>query len=125
MELEEELRKLGLRVRTRTVQASKGDIPGRVGFDEQDRARFEWSDDAPIGDGEDADRLSNQMIAPPRLTIADDEPAANAPMQNNPQGLRMGYNPYESGLLAGKERKPRRNLHELSRWIDMKKKFGK
>ena len=36
----------------------------------------------------------------------DDEAPKNAPIRQNPKGLRVGYNPYESGMLAKKETKP-------------------
>ena len=39
----------------------------------------------------------------------------------NPQGLRRGYDPYESGLLNKQEYKPRKDLRALSQWIQQKK----
>jgi hypothetical protein len=122
--LNEELKKLGLRVRPRTVQAAKGDTPGKIAFDDRGNARFEWGDDSLAEDGEDGDRMRDKAMAHPGLAIADEDPPANVAIHNNPKGLRQGYNPYESGLLANKERKPKRNLRELSRWIDLKRKLN-
>ena len=42
--------------------------------------------------------------------------------QNNAKGTRLGYNPYESGLLKRKPAAPKRDLRELSKWIEMKKR---
>lgn len=124
-ELNEELKKLGLRVRPRTVQAAKGDTPGKVAFDDRGNAHFQWSEDSLAEDGAEGDRRRDRAMAHPGLAIADDEPPPNMPIRSNPKGLRLGYNPYESGLLANKERKPKRNLQELSRWIDMKRKLNR
>lgn len=122
-ELKEEMKKLGLRVRPRTVAAEKGDKPGRIAFDDRGNAQFEWANEQLSEDSDTGERLRTRAMAHPGLAIADDEPPANTPIRSNPKGLRLGYNPYESGLLAKKERKPKRNLHELSRWIDMKRKL--
>lgn len=46
-------------------------------------------------------------------------PRAAAP---NPAGLKKGYDPYESGLLAKKERRKKRDLRALSEWIKAKKR---
>lgn len=102
------MKKLGLRVRPRTVAAEK--VDGNAQFERDNDLLAEDSDTAP---------------AHPGLAIVDDEPPANVPIRSNPKGLRLGYNPYESGLLAKKERKPKRNLQELSRWIDMKRKLDR
>jgi hypothetical protein len=40
----------------------------------------------------------------------------------NPGGLRKGYDPYESGLLAKKERHKKRDLRALSAWIEARKR---
>lgn len=118
------MKKLGLRVRPRTVAASKGDAPGRIGFDDRGNAQFEWDEDLLAEEGDRGERLRDKALAHAGLSIADDDPPANVPIRTNPKGLRLGYNPYESGLLAKKERKPKRDLHELSRWIDMKRKLN-
>ena len=39
--------------------------------------------------------------------MVEEEHRNNAPIQNNAKGLRLGYNPYESGLLPRKPRRPR------------------
>lgn len=111
--MKEELKKLGLRVRPRIV--AKGDSQSATAFDDRADEKFEWaneqlSDDSATGEY-------------PTLAIADEEPPADTAIRANPKGLQLGYNPYESGLLAKKEFKPKRDLRELSRWIDMKRKL--
>ena len=46
----------------------------------------------------------------------------NAPIRSNPKGLRVGYNPYESGVLAKKGPPRKRDLRELSKWMEAKRK---
>lgn len=122
--LKDELKKLGLRIRRRTVTSEpKPDAPGKVGFDELGNAQFEWQGDKLNADGESGDRARRKALTHHGLSIVDDEPPANAPIRQNPKGLRVGYNPYQSGLLAKKEWKPKRDLRELSKWIEMKKKL--
>ena len=130
--LKDELKKLGLRIRRRTVtttsesmpQPGRPDAPGKVSFDELGNAQYEWQGDKLNADGESGDRARRKALSHAGLSIVDDEPPANAPIRQNPKGLRVGYNPYQSGLLANKERKPKRDLRELSKWIEMKKKLN-
>jgi hypothetical protein len=120
--LEDELKKLGLRLRPRKVGESPASPAGKVGFDDRGNAQFEWRDDRLKEDGDTGERLRKRALAHPGLSLMDEEPPAHAPIRPNPKGLRQGYNPYESGMLSKKGRQPKRNLHELSKWIEAKKK---
>jgi hypothetical protein len=124
-ELKDQLRKLGLRVRTRAIEKSPQGKPGTIAFDELGNAVYEWSNDTLGADGELGERARNKALQHHGLSLVDDEPAKNAPIQENPKGLRVGYNPYESGMLAKKERKPKKDLRELSKWVDLKRKLEK
>jgi hypothetical protein len=121
---EDDLRKLGLRVRPRTQPTVEDDKPGRISFDELGNAVYQWNDQQLEQDGEDGERARRRALAHPGLTVVDEDPNPNAPIRNNPKGLRIGYNPYESGLLAKKDWKRKRDLRELSKWIETKKKVG-
>lgn len=128
MSLNDELKKLGLRVRHRTVGGAPAkkpaaQPPGKIAFDDRGNALFQWSDQRLSEDGDTGERLRNKALEHPGLSVMDDEPAANAPIRTNPKGLRVGYNPYESGVLAKKEWKRKRDLSELSKWIEAKKKL--
>jgi hypothetical protein len=119
----DELKKLGLRIRPRTVGGQK-EQPGKIQFDDRGNAVYAWSEGL-AGDDEDGERARHRALEHPGLSMMDEEPAANAPIRNNPGGLRMGYNPYESGLLAKKQWKKKRDLNELSKWLEMKRKLAK
>jgi hypothetical protein len=121
--LKDELRKLGLRIRPRTVERASAGKPGQIAFDDRGNAVYEWKDDLLIEDSENGERARRRALAHPGLSLMDDEPPANAPIRHNAKGLRVGYNPYESGLLPKKELKKKRDLRELSKWIETKKKL--
>jgi hypothetical protein len=122
--LKDQLRKLGLRIRPRVVESrvQKADQPGQIAFDERGNAIYEWQDPSLTEEGEAGERARNKALAHPGLAIVEDETPANAPIRSNPKGLRNGYNPYESGLLARKGQGKRRDLRELSKWMEAKRK---
>lgn len=121
--MKDELKKLGLRLRPRVVEprAQKKDQPGQIAFDDRGNAVYEWQDGKLNEDGEAGERARNKALAHPGLAIVDDEGPANAPIRSNPKGLRNGYNPYESGLLNRKGPARKRDLRELSKWMEAKK----
>jgi hypothetical protein len=120
---EDKLRKLGLRLRPRVVEprVQKPNQPGQIAFDDRGNAIYEWQDDSLSAAGEAGDRKRSRALAHPGLAIVEDEGPKNAAIQNNPKGLRNGYNPYESGLLARKGPAKKRDLRELSKWMEAKK----
>ena len=125
--MKDELKKLGLRLRPRVVtpHVKKPDQPGQIAFDDRGNAIYEWKDDTLSADGEVGDRKRTKALAHPGLAIVEDEGPANAPIRSNPKGLRNGYNPYESGLLARKGPAKKRDLRELSKWMEAKKNAKK
>ena len=122
--LNDELKKLGLRVRPRTVAPADPQKPGHIAFDDRGNAVYEWNSADLVEDSEEAERARRQALTYANLSLVDEEPATNAPIRNNSKGLRLGYNPYESGLLPKKATGKKRDLRELSKWIEQKKKLG-
>ncbi len=120
--MKDELKKLGLRIRPRVVEpsAQKPAAPGHIGFDDRGNAIYEW-DGSLTDEGEAGDLARNRALAHPGLSIVEEESPANAPIRSNPKGLRNGYNPYESGLLARKGKPKKRDLRQLSKWMEAKK----
>jgi hypothetical protein len=121
--VKDELKKLGLRIRPRVVesQARKPTQPGQIAFDERGNAVYEWKEDYLTEDGAAGERARNQALAHPGLAIVEEETPANAPIRSNPKGLRNGYNPYESGVLAKKGLRRKVDLRQLSKWMEAKK----
>jgi len=121
--LNDELKKLGLRIRPRTVKAREEKPPGQVAFDDRGNAVYSWSDHL-TEDGENGERARRDALEHPGLSMMDDEPHANAPIRQNRNGQRVGYNPYESGLLGRKAPPKKRDLRELSKWLEMKRRLN-
>jgi hypothetical protein len=119
--LNDDLKKTGYRLRPRVVEPQQ---PGRIAFDERGNAVYAWNDDRFSADGEAGERARRKALDHPGLSFVEEERPANTPIQNNSKGTRLGYNPYESGLLQRKPTAPKRDLRELSKWIEMKKKVG-
>ncbi|WP_116810821.1 hypothetical protein [Steroidobacter cummioxidans] len=119
--LNDDLKKLGYRLRPRVVEPQQ---PGRIAFDERGNAVYEWNDDRFSADGEAGERARRKALDHPGLSFVEEEQPTNTPIQNNARGTRIGYNPYESGLLKRKAAAPKRDLRELSKWIEMKKRVG-
>ena len=122
-DVKDELKKLGLRIRPRVVgsRAQKPEKPGQIAFDERGNAVYEWKEDYLAEDGAAGERARDKALAHPGLAIVEDEGPANSPIRNNTKGLRTGYNPYESGLLAKKGPRRKVDLRELSKWMEAKK----
>lgn len=117
--MNDDFKKLGFRLRPRVVESKQ---PGRIAFDERGNAVYEWSDGRLSEDGEAGERARRKALDHPGLSMAEEDHGHNAPIQNNAKGLRVGYNPYESGLLPNKSAAKKRDLRELSKWIEMKKR---
>src|SRR5687767_4793217 len=107
---------MGYRLRPRTVEPEQ---PGRIAFDDRGNAIYAWNEDQLRLDGEEGERARRKALELPGLAMVEDEPVANAPIQHNTTGLTLGYNTYESGLLAQKEvPKKKTGLRELSKWLE-------
>lgn len=117
--MNDDLKKLGFRLRPRVVEQKQ---PGRIAFDERGNAIYEWTDDRLGEDGEAGERARRKALDYAGLRCVEEDPGNNAPIQINAKGLRLGYNPYESGLLPNKSAPKKRDLRELSKWIEMKKR---
>lgn len=121
--MSDDLKKMGYRLRPRTVEPQQ---PGRIAFDDRGNAVYAWNEDQLSLEGEEGERARRKALDNPGLSMVEEEPAVNAPIQNNARGLKLGYNPYESGLLTQQQAPARKktDLRELSKWLEMKKRLG-
>jgi hypothetical protein len=96
---------------------------GRVGRDDRGNMTWEWAEDEEL-QADDTFGASQRLraLVDPNLKIADDYVTGSAPVRSNPKGLKKGYDPYDSGELGKKERKKKKNLRELSKWIELRRK---
>lgn len=104
------------------------DEPGYVDFDDRGNAIYQWRE---VKGHEQSDPDDRQQTAAallnPTLSLVDDHPEYEfTPI--NAKGLRMGYNPYESGCLVRtrkeKDKKPK-DLRALSKWIEQTRKLDR
>ncbi len=99
------------------------DKAGKINFDDRGNAFFEWRDDLVIEDSDAAQRKRDQALANAGLTLVDEGMPASTYVA--PRDARIGYNPYESGVLDRKAPpKKKRDLRELSKWIEAQRKDG-
>jgi hypothetical protein len=119
--VEDKLAKLGYRLRPRASERDSRDQPGNIAFDERGNAVYQWKSRHFEGDSKEAEELREQALNYEGLSIVDDEPRPEAMIQANPKGTRVGYNPYESGMLEKKAAPRKTDLRELSKWIEMKR----
>ncbi|AMN45810.1 hypothetical protein ACG33_01545 [Steroidobacter denitrificans] len=136
--MNDELKKLGLRVRLRAVTPANECVrtddpgegrphptrPGKSGPDERGNAKYRWQGQNLLQDGLEDEYLRYLALHDSRLALIEEPPADGAPIRCNPAGLRVGYDPYESGLLTRRPRRKKTDLRELSRWVQMKRRIG-
>lgn len=124
-ELKDQLRKLGLRVRPRTSEKKEQPKPGTISFDPRGNPVYEWNTGELSADGETGERARRKALEFHGLSLVDEQAPKDAPIRQNPKGLRVGYDPYESGMLAKTGAKKKTDLRELSKWVEMKRKLEK
>ena len=102
--------------------ADKAVEPGRISRDDDGNVSWEWSDDETL-QADDTLGAAERMraLVDPSLDVQEDEDLN--PVKNNPKGLKKGYNPYDSGALGKDRWKKKKNLRELSKWIELKRKM--
>lgn len=89
---------------------------GRIEFDELGNAIW-----VPAG-GASGDEVMRRLLDDPTLGFTDDYSRGNSKrIEQNAQGMKKGYDPYDSGMLVKKEWKKRKDLRKLSAWITSKK----
>jgi len=104
----------------------KSSDPGRLGLDDRGNVTWEWQDDGDLLADDtlgEAERV--RVLVDPRLAVKDEPDVPGNPAQGNTKGLKSGYNPYNSGALGKQSWKKKKNLKELSKWIELRKKMAK
>jgi hypothetical protein len=112
------------RPRSKPPQAPPKDVDaGRLGLDDRGNVTWEWNQNEPDLVADDSFGASERLraLVDPRLQVKDDDDPLG-PIQSNPKGLKSGYNPYNSGALGKQARRKKKDLRELSKWIELRKK---
>ena len=98
--------------------------PGRLELDDRGNVTWHWSDDQDLNADDTlgaAERI--RALVAPGLDVQEDPEDPLSPVQNNTKGLKAGYNPYNSGALGKQSWKKKKDLRQLSKWIELKKKM--
>lgn len=99
--------------------------PGHLGVDDRGNVTWEWTNDGDLLADDTlgaAERV--RALVDPSLDIADENADPANPLKADPKALKTGYNPYNSGALGKQTWRKRKNLRELSQWIELRKKMS-
>lgn len=89
---------------------------GKIEFDELGNAIW-----VPYA-GASGEDVMRRLLDDPNLAFSNEYSQGTIRrVQQNPQGLKKGYDPYDSGLLTKKEWKKKKDLKRLSKWIKGRK----
>ena len=95
---------------------------GRVAEDDRGNMTWQWANDDVLQSDDTAGAIERlRALVDPQLDVVEDNGPADT-VRDNPQGLRVGYNPYDSGSLGKTARMKKLDLRELSKWIETKRK---
>jgi hypothetical protein len=98
---------------------------GHLGMDDRGNVTWEWTEDEALqADDTFGATARLKALSDPSLQISDDDGPAS-PGQPNPKRLTTGYDPYDSGALGKASRKRTKNLRELSKWIELRRKVAR
>lgn len=93
---------------------------GRIEFDELGNAIW-----VPLS-GASGEEVMRRLLDDPNLALSNDYAhGTQKRIEKNPQGVKKGYDPYDSGLLVKKDWKKKKDLRKLSDWIRSRKSQDK
>jgi hypothetical protein len=104
---------------------SNDNHPGHLDVDDRGNVTWEWASEGDLLADDTlgaAERV--RALVDPALQVQDEPDDPLNPAQSNPKGLKSGYNPYNSGALGKQSFKKKKNLKELSKWIELRKKMA-
>jgi len=106
---------------------TKDNEPGRVAPDDRGNMGWQWTEDDTdlLADTEFGKIERLRALHDPNLDLVEPPNPPNAPIRNNPTGIKSGYNPYDSGTLNKEVWKKKKDLKQLSKWIELRKKVTK
>jgi hypothetical protein len=97
---------------------------GHLGTNDLGNVTWEWKDEGDLLADDTLGSVERlRALVDPSLQVKDDDDPLN-PVRSNPKGLKSGYNPYNSGALGKQSWKKKKDLRELSKWIELRKKVA-
>lgn len=96
--------------------------PGQLVEDDLGNITWQWANDEVLQADDTAGAIERlRALVDPNLGIDDSDPAPRG--IENPRGLKTGYDPYASGALLKTGRKKKKDLRELSKWLEKKRRL--
>jgi hypothetical protein len=99
--------------------------PGRLAPDDRGNITWEWKNDVDLLADDSlgaAERVRALLDA--NLDIAEEPDDIDDAGKPGTKRLKTGYNPYNSGPLGKQTWKKKKDLRELSKWIELRKKVS-
>jgi hypothetical protein len=102
-----------------------GGSAGQLGKDDRGNVTWEWRDEPELQADDSVGTAARlRALVDPRLDIVEEDDDPRNPLTVNSKRIKTGYNPYNSGALGKQTWKKKRDLKELSQWIDLRKKVS-
>jgi hypothetical protein len=98
--------------------------PGRLQTDDRGNVTWAWTDEELLADNTLGAAERMRALVNPSLDIVDDSDPSDPSPFSAPKNGKSGYNPYNSGQLAKESWKKKKDLRQLSKWIELKKKMA-
>ena len=93
----------------------------RVQFKNRGVDESAWRSESSDPADPDTMRLRQLKLYNPALAIAEEAPISGGKIPVNREGIKKGYNPYDSGRLEKAKTTRRRNLRRLAEWLKLRK----
>jgi len=98
--------------------------PGRLELNDRGDVTWQWTDEELLADDTLGAAERMRALVDPKLNIVDESDVLNPPPYAEPSTtIKSGYNPYNSGALAKDSWKKKKDLRQLSKWIELRKKM--
>ena len=99
--------------------------PGRLELNDRGDVTWQWTDEDLLADDTLGAAERVRALVDPKLDIVDDSDVANPAGDARPStSVKSGYNPYNSGSLSKDSWKKKKDLRQLSKWIELRKKMA-
>ena len=97
--------------------------PGHLATDDRGNITWEWKNEGDLLADDSlgaAERV--RALLDPNLDLAEEPDDIDDAGKPGTKRLKTGYNPYNSGPLGKQTWKKKKDLRELSKWIELRKK---
>lgn len=113
------------RERTTPEQSPRDGGAGHLASDDRGNITWEWKDDRDLLADDSlgtAERV--RALVDPKLDLAEEDDDVDDAGKPSTKRLKTGYNPYNSGPLGKQTWKKKKDLRELGKWIEARRKLG-